>query len=169
MLQKTYQKSMVVYHVSQKSMIDFFIGRKVVTVSDSISEKQVKFAAEANRWTYGIKDITTPIPMDTSVFKGDNLWIQKPFVQFFDKSMVLLDDANWLAMENGAIFPVDYVIISKNPKLSIKECRVRFPCKVVIFDASNTWKNTAKWMAECKSQGWIYHDVRSQGAWEDYQ
>ncbi|MEZ4892191.1 MAG: hypothetical protein R2778_04140 [Saprospiraceae bacterium] len=60
---------------------------------------------------------------------------------------------------------VHAIILSKSPHLSVKQCREKFPCSIVVFDASNYFKTIERWRQECESNGWPYHDIRKQGAW----
>jgi len=47
----------------------------------------------------------------------------------------------------------------------VAQCRERFPCALVVFDASNSFRQVERWRKECETEGWACHDVRKLGAW----
>jgi len=159
------QEQMTVYHVSKSSLMDFFDGQKVVGLSDTLTAKQVLFAAQPNRWASGVRDIQSFSLGGDAVFAHPNLMFDPPFVQFFNLKIVIINDARWSKWSGVAPVPVDVLLLSKSPRISIAQCRAQFPCKLVVFDASNTWKQAERWKAECEAEGVAYHDVREQGAW----
>ncbi len=164
-LNKQTQQTAVIYNVNKARLIDFMDGDQVFALSDTLSRKQEYFAALANRIASGMHEKTTVYFSGTSVLLGQNLFIDLPFVQFFNQKMVLVDDVRWVKFGNPKPLAVDVLVLSKSPKVSVAECRERFPCALVVFDASNTFRQAERWRKECKEEGWAYHDVRSMGAW----
>lgn len=59
---------------------------------------------------------------------------------------------------------VDYIIISKNPKLFIPNLAAVFNCGVYIFDASNPLWKIEKWKKDCEELHLRFHSVPEQGA-----
>lgn len=158
------QRQIAVYHISQSRLIDFFDGKKVVSLSDSlITAKQVLFAAQPNRWAGGMREISA-LRFDTT-FANSNLLYDPPFVQFFNQKMILLDDVKWLRISQVSPIPVDVLLLSDNPNVQIAECRERFPFRFVVFDSSNRLNLIKRWKSECEFAGIPYHDVRQSGAW----
>ena len=102
---------------------------------------------------------------DSTAFASPNLWVDLPFVQFFDQKMALIDDVCWVKKGNTQAIAVDVLVLSKSPNVSVAECRERFPCTLVVFDASNSYRQAERWRKECAMEGWAYHDVRRIGAW----
>ncbi|MDO8368000.1 MAG: ComEC/Rec2 family competence protein [Saprospiraceae bacterium] len=164
-LGKQQQRSTVIYSVNKARLIDFFEGDRTISLSDTLTKKQESFAAQANRTASGTREKTTVLFSDTVGFFGDNLLIALPFVQFFDQKMVLVDDARWVSSGNPKPLVVEVLVLSKSPKISVAECRARFPCALVVFDASNTFRQAERWRNECALEGWAFHDVRTMGAW----
>ena len=164
-LNKQTQQTVVIYSVNKARLMDFMDGDQVYSLSDTLSKKQESFAALANRTASGMREKTTVYFSDTSFFLGRNLLIDLPFIQFFNQKMALIDDTRWVATRNSPPFPVDVLVLSKSPKISIAECRERFPCSLLVFDASNTFRQAERWRTECELKGWAFHDVRTMGAW----
>ncbi len=162
---KQAQQTMVVYHMpKQKRLIDFFDGRHAYCLADTLSAKQENFAAKPNRVASGIREKTGVMLDALQPFRSDNLLCDKPFAQFFQLKIALIDDAQWL-MPSAAPVAVDVLLLSKGPELSLEACREKFPFGIAVFDASNPRRKVARWVQECADNGWACHDVRAQGAW----
>lgn len=162
---KQAQKTILIYTINKARLIDFMEGDRTVALSDSLTYKQESYAAQAARTAFGMRSIEHLYCSDTLRFTQANLLIDWPFVQFFKQRMVLLSDVYGLSQGNSPPVPVDVLVLSKSPKVSIAECRERFPCKLAVFDASNSIRQVERWKKECEEAGWPYYDVRSMGAW----
>jgi competence protein ComEC len=164
--QKQVQRSITVYHVPrQKRLIDFFDGSNLYALSDTLTDRQEIFAAKANRVASAIRHKDAILLDEKTPVYGPNLLLHKPLLQFHEKKIALIDDAQWLLAEPKPSVEVDVLLISKNAAVSIKECRAQFPFTIAVFDASNSRRNTTRWIKECQENGWPFHDVRTQGAW----
>ncbi len=162
--EQEYQQEMVVYSISKHHLLDFFDGRLVVSLSDTLTRKQETFTAQSNRWALGMYQKTNLLLEVDSSFQSKNYCFDPPFVQFFDHKMVMLDDAKWVKPTSSAPFPVDVILLSNNPKVSIADCLRCFPSKQVVWDLTNSWKQTERWRVECKSLGVSGRDLRQDGA-----
>ncbi len=159
------QHQAVIYSINKYSLMDFFDGQSVVAISDSLSRKQLSFTADANRWAGGLHSLTTLYAGIDTNFTTGNIWYSPPFIQYFDKKIAVVDNAKWMNTDANVHIAVDILVLQKNPPITVAACRQRFPHALVIFDASNTWKQIARWKAECIAAGWPYYDVREQGAY----
>ena len=157
------QKKMIVYSIQKGRLMDFFDGTSAISLSDTLTKKQVLFAAQPNRWAGGIRNNTTVYIKPDHCTVMDNLLYNHPFIQFFDKRMVLLDDLLWL--KGASQIPTDILVISKNAATDIVECQKKFPAGIVVFDNTNSRRKVEKWVAQCIAEGIPFHDVRTQGAW----
>lgn len=164
-LEKQTQAKAVVYCINKARLMDFFNGDRVVSLMDSLSKKQESFAATANRTASGMREKTTVFCSSNTTYSGANLWVEWPFIQFFNQKMVLIDEANWVFKGEPIPIEVDALILSKSPKVSVADCRERFPFKLLVIDASNSIKQSERWRTECEIAGWACHDVRKMGAW----
>jgi competence protein ComEC len=59
---------------------------------------------------------------------------------------------------------LDYIIISKNPRLDLADLAKVFDCKQYIFDASNSSWKIEQWKKECEELHLHFHSVSEQGA-----
>jgi competence protein ComEC len=159
------QRQMAVYSISQSRLIDFFDGQKLVSLSDSLTAKQVLFAAQPNRWASGAREISATNFATEAGFTHPNLFYDPPFAQFFSQKIAAIDDAKWLKNNGAPPIAVDVLLLSNNPNVKISECQARFPFRLVVFDSSNRLKLIARWKSECEAAGIPYHDIRTSGAW----
>ncbi len=162
--EQEYQREMVVYSISKHHLLDFFDGRTVVSLSDTLTRKQETFAAQSNRWASGMCEKTSLTLERDSLFQSKNCCFAAPFIQFFDRRIVLLDDSKWVSADQSTPFPVDAILLSNNPKVRIADCLRCFPSQLVVWDHTNSWKQSERWRAECESLGVVGHDVRQEGA-----
>jgi len=159
------QKQCVVYSIPKQRLLDFFDGDQVWTLSDTLTPKQILFAAQSNRWALGMyTQQQIYLDRDTAV-AGQNFFYWPPFIQFFDQKMLLLDDARWVRSGTTAPVPVNIVLLTKNPDISIAECRLHFPAEMFVFDVTNKWKQVEQWKEECTVLGVSYYDMRENGAY----
>ncbi|MEO6039435.1 MAG: ComEC/Rec2 family competence protein, partial [Saprospiraceae bacterium] len=157
------QQQLVIYSISKHRLIDSFDGRCLVSLSDSLTKKQVVFAAQPNRWALGTWESTTHFLPDTN-FKARNCCFDPPFFGVFDRKMAIIDDARWVAGNQSISFPVDLILLSNNPKVSIADCVRQFPCQLIVWDGTNSWKQCERWRSECATLGLSGYDIRSTGA-----
>jgi competence protein ComEC len=165
LLQKQVQRTLVVYDLSkQRRLIDFFDGRQLFALSDTLTAKQEQFTAKSNRIASGVRLKTTVMFAENKPFYSDNLVVHKPFLQFFNQKIALIDDARWIGARAAPI-QVEAVVISKSPELTMAAIQEKFPCQILVFDASNSRRKVNSWRTECEARGWAFHDVHARGAW----
>ncbi|MFN8304572.1 MAG: ComEC/Rec2 family competence protein [Saprospiraceae bacterium] len=157
------QGQMVVYQVNKRSLVDFFDGTTAWAAADSVSPKQVLFAAQAKRWSMGVRQVRSLAP-EPDFFQNGHLLYAPPFIGFYDLKIA------WLAPEtrlqgHPASVPVDVLLVSGNPDSDPPEALHCFPATRVVLDASNSGKTLRRWKKECQRLGISCHDVREQGAW----
>ncbi|MCK6694610.1 MAG: ComEC family competence protein [Thermoanaerobaculia bacterium] len=164
-IRQSEQRQITLYHANRNFLLDCFDGQTRFSFSDSITGRQEKFAAQAHRWAHGIRhDI--PVNKDT-LFIAPNLYARAPFVQFYEKTLVIIDDKRWIQPSVRAPVGVEVLVLRNNVKLRLDDCLRQFPARLVVFDASNSRGRVERWKAECKSLNIPFHDVREQGAWVD--
>lgn len=161
---KQEQRVITVYHLSrQQRMIDFFDGNQAVTLSDSITWKQEQFAAGGFRTASAIFHRTTATLSDKIQFQSGNFVQKGPFIGFFGARIAFFESG--YDIRSLPDFPVEVIILSRNTGISLVQCHRKLQFRTVVSDASNSRRQSEKWRKECAENGWIFHDVKSGGAW----
>ncbi len=150
------QKKIIVYNVPAHKAIDFIDGNSFHFVGDTdlVSDGLLKnFHLKPGRISLMVAKEENNIPL----FQNNN------FYQFYDKRILLIDTGVIYKSSPKKIY-VDYIIISKNPKVSIPRLAEVFNCDVYIFDASNPLWKIDKWKKDCEELHLRSHSVPEQGA-----
>ncbi|HET7117284.1 MAG TPA: ComEC/Rec2 family competence protein [Hanamia sp.] len=151
------QKKMIVYNIPFHTAIDFIDGNKNHLVSDSaLSEDKVlqNFNLKPARISFMANNESD---MESLVF------LQNNFYQFYNKKILIIDTSiSYSPILQKVV--VDYLIISKNSKVKIKDLAQLFECKQYIFDASNSLWKIGQWKKECEELHLQSHSVSEQGA-----
>lgn len=158
------QKKIVIYHSYRNSIIDFFDGKNGFSFHQKdIEEKNLSFATQNNRWANDIKKVK-PIHFENLKFQSENIFYQKPFIQFFDKSIAILDDT--FQFRKGVKIKVDFIIIQNNPNFKMEDISQNLLFEKIIFDTSNSQWKVEKWKTGCQELNIQYYDIFEQGAFE---
>ncbi|MGZ6539769.1 MAG: hypothetical protein ACXVEB_15450, partial [Bacteroidia bacterium] len=149
------QKKLIVYNVSSHKAIDYIEGNAYHFYGDS------DLVEEGLLQNFHLK----PGRISLMLTKRDtsSLFQQNNFVGFYGKRILMIDSAVDFKPLVKKI-KVDYIIISKNPKLFISNLAKVFECGVYIFDASNPMWKIEKWKKDCEELHLRFHSVSEQGA-----
>jgi competence protein ComEC len=151
------QKKIIVYNVPMHSAIDFIDGGQYQLVADSgilhdpLLQKYNLYPARISLSANNSRRLIDPI------FHNNN------FYQFYNKKLLMIDTAKLYLPSPKKIF-LDYMVISKNPKIKIRDLAQAFDCSHYIFDASNSLWKIEQWKKECEELHLQFHSVSEQGA-----
>ena len=84
------------------------------------------------------------------------------FMQFESKRIAIVNEK--FSPDTNAVIFLDFIIISGNPKISIRELRKFFPQGEIVIDASNHPYNVTKWLKEAAMFRISCHAVTRDGA-----
>ncbi len=151
------QQKLIVYNVPQHQSIDFINGNSYKFIGDSI------LLADGMLQNFHLKPARISLQLNKKVDSLPALQNYSYFYLFNNKKILLIDDA--------IVFPpaeqkinIDYIIISKNPKLYIPELAKAFNCSRFVFDGSNSLWKIAKWKKDCEQLHLPCYSVPEQGA-----
>jgi competence protein ComEC len=153
---------LTIYAVNQKSLADFFDGRQGITLTDTLTARQERFAAQNHRWSAGIRvEEALLLPTDTA-FRHERFRYHPPFLDAGRRRLALIDRHH---VASALVpMPVDALWLRGNPRMAVAEAVARYPTRLVVADASNSRRQTARWQSECAALGLAFHDVRTMGA-----
>jgi len=159
------QQQVVIYNISNETLIDFVAGTTIYTWSaDSIALKKANYAAQNYRWAMRMKEQNF-ISKDRSVFESASLFRQANYVKFGNYRMVLIDKKTLVATTPRQLLFCEAILLRDNPSIAIQELLDNYSFGLLIFDQSNSRKQIDKWKATCEQQGINYYDIGEEGAY----
>lgn len=151
------QQKLIVYNVPQHQSIDFINGNSYKFVGDSI------MLVDGMLQNFHLKPARIALQLKRKLDTLSNLFQQNNFYQFNNKKIVVIDTtAAFVPLQQK--INVDYIIISKNPKLYISQLAKVFNCSQFIFDGSNSLWKIANWKKDCEQLHLRCYSVPEQGA-----
>jgi competence protein ComEC len=150
------QKKIIVYNISQNRAIDFINGRNYLFIGDTDLINN-DFARNFHLKPSRIKQRTQ------AAASLDDLASNNNYVSFGTKKILLLD--NTISFDSSVVkYPIDLLVVSKNPKLYMARLNSSFAIKKIVFDGSVPVSKLKYWKKDCDSLGIPYHDVVEKGA-----
>ncbi|MGZ8554505.1 MAG: ComEC/Rec2 family competence protein [Chitinophagaceae bacterium] len=154
--EKSKQQKVIVYNVAQSQAIDFINGRHFIFAGEPGLEKN-DFARN-----FHLKPSRTLQRIRETDFL-DGFLRKENYISFCNKNIVLLDSSNSYK-QSTTRYPIDLLVVSKNPKLYLPHLANSFIINQVVFDGSAAAWKLKSWKKECDSLGIPYHDVSEKGA-----
>lgn len=140
------QKKFIVHHIPKYSAISFISGKNQYSVIDSAlinNKKLMKFRLEA---FFGHQHIS---PFNSNTFKLSKVHIDGMTVYHFNKMKIGVIDERYNTINKP--IQLDYLVISKSPRIKLNKLRQQIKAKTYIFDTSNSNWDEKNWKEECKS------------------
>jgi competence protein ComEC len=151
------QKKLIVYNVPQHQAVDFtdgnefrFIGDSILTVNGMLANFHLKPARIALQLTTKVNSLST-------LYQQDHLFL-------FNNKKILFIDKSIVFEQAEQKIDIDYIIVSKGPKLYISQLAKVFNCSQYIFDGSNSLWKIANWKKDCEQLHLRCYSVPEQGA-----
>lgn len=150
------QQKIIVYNVPQKTAIDFIDGREFQFVGDT------DLLAEGFARNFHLKPSRVLLRI-SQVDKLKSLQQQAGFINYMGKRIFHLSTS--VSFDTSATkYPIDLLIISKNPRVYFKNLVTALEIKQVVFDASAPAWKVKYWKKDCDSLKIPWHDVTQKGA-----
>lgn len=151
------QKKIIVYNVPMHSAIDFIDRHQYHLLADS------DFVNDTLLQKYNLSPARISLNARNSATLIHPIFHHNNFYQFYNKKILIIDSAN-IFLPSSQKVALDYVVISKNPKIKIGDITQTFECGQYIFDASNSLWKIEQWKKECEELHLQFHSVAEQGA-----
>jgi competence protein ComEC len=155
--QTSQQQKMIVYNVPQHQSIDFIDGNTYKFIGDPAMQQ------EGMLQNFHLKPGRIALQLNRNSDSLSSLHEKNNFFQFNNKKILLIDEPVVFAPSEQKV-NVDYIIISKNPKLYIAQLQEAFNCDQYIFDGSNSLWKIAQWKKDCEKLHLRSYSVPEEGA-----
>ena len=151
------QQKIIVYNVPQHQSIDFISGNNYKFIGDAV------LLADGMLQNFHLKPGRIALQLHNRVDQIPFLHQNNSFYQFNNKKILLIDKPVVFEASQQKI-NVDYIIISKNPRLYISQLANVFNCGQIIFDGSNSLWKIDKWKKDCEQLHLRCYSVPDEGA-----
>ncbi|NVO02486.1 MAG: ComEC family competence protein [Bacteroidetes bacterium] len=158
------QRKIIVYNIKKATAIDFIDGKNTYLYGDSSflnNSRHSDFYVKASHTNFDVKS-SEKINMNGDLI-NENFYKKSNFVQFFNKRIAFINKLNFNKDNNNRL-EVDYLVISDNAKINLKELKNLYNPKMIIFDSSNSIWKTEKWIKECEEIHLQFYSVLKSGA-----
>lgn len=162
-----HQQKIIVYHVNKFTAIEFSENKTCTMLIDSVLQKEpskIDYHIR-NNWVKNGTNSNHNVHLLMANIEQGNLYKRDNYIQFFDKTMVLVNPELILIPTNKKMH-INYLVISQNPDIKIVDLQECFDFEKVIIDSSNPYWKIQKWIESCKSVAIDYYLVKDKGAWE---
>jgi competence protein ComEC len=160
------QRKMVVYAIPKTSAFEFIEGKQQLILADSSlinDEQKFGFHIQNHHTACGIHTKNFKALTENCLNEEVQLYKHQNFIQFADQRIAIVEAWN-KNLSGFHTIKLDYLILSKNAKASIKDMLKVFEPKLIIADASNTQWKTSQWEKECDALQQAFYDVGRKGA-----
>lgn len=160
------QRKIVFHKASGHPLISFINERNHVVLTDSTLSSDISAAAyylegltvEAGLNNPQINTLTMPC-----LSKGHYVESLPEFYSFHGKRIVVMS-GNCILPETGSTLKTDYVLLCRNPWVSIEEVTRCFPDARVIADNTSSYRKAEEWKVQADSLNIDFYDLREEGA-----
>ncbi len=153
--QDKHQRKLIVYNIYRHSAVDILEGNNFIHFGDDATQNpaQQDFYLTPSRISFHANE-----EEDSTA-----LQIGNHFISSNNKNIFILNKTLPVVALPEKI-PMDVIIVSYNPRISMSDVVNVFNCKEIIFDSSNPPWKIAQWTKECDSLHLPFHSVARQGA-----
>jgi competence protein ComEC len=151
------QQKLIVYNVPQHRAIDFIKGNSYQFVGDSV------LLQDGMQQNFHLKPARIALQLNKPTDSLSVKLLNPKFCQFINKKIFMIDQS-FIFDSIPKRIDIDYIIISKNAKLGIKQLADFFNCQLYVFDASNSMWKIDKWQKECEELHLRNFSIPKQGA-----
>jgi competence protein ComEC len=171
-IQVSKQRQVVVFNIPKSSAINLIEGHSGVLITDSnlsCNRSMMMFNIIHYWWDCGLRENdVSVISTGSNTFKNGScrmMSLHKNFLKFHDKRMMLLDDYQQINSIDTVPTEIDFLVLSKNPKIHLKELAKKMRFKQLIIDSSNSFRQAERWQNEAKQLGLNIYSVQHSGAY----
>lgn len=174
-LEQIQQKKFIIYNLNNTSAYNFIDGRDNLLFSDTslINDPYKLLFHVHNNWInlgVGNENIialnefwSLPGSDNSMTALKSPFFVKENFMQFYNKRIAFIN-APIKEIAFGQKLKLDYVVLSKNVKTTIRKLLKTVDCKTIIIDSSNSVYKTQGWLNECAELNMDCYSVTENGA-----
>jgi len=155
-IQKEKQQKLVVYNIPRHKAMDIMEGKNYQFIGDSL------LSQDGFLYNFHLKPCRI-LNRVTVIDQLSSIKFQHELISSSHRKVILIDSILNPSIVDKRI-KVDAIILSKNPKLSIRQLAEVFDCDEFVFDASNSLWKINQWKKDCENLHLRHHSIPEQGA-----
>jgi competence protein ComEC len=157
------KKRVVVYNVYKHSVISFMDGHSLYRFqSADVDDKSILFNVKGHENALRVQQ--RQVLNIGGTVKNETIYSNGNIVYFNEKIFLIIDETFDIERITTKL-KVDYVILTGNPRLFLKDLIAKIDCQQIIVDASNSQKKIGYWKKDAAEFGVNLYDVDA-GAWQ---
>lgn len=169
------QRKFIVYNIPKHTAINFIDGDDNILVTDEKLHKtknKLMFHVQNNWIDKGVEtekivniEQLKKTHLLSNIYKIDNknLFTKNNYFQFYNKQVAIVDN-NIIPFRPTNKIQVDYLIWTKNCRLTLNQINTMFNFKFLIIDSSNSNYTNTKLVNEAEQLNVVYWSILKQGA-----
>jgi competence protein ComEC len=171
------QKKVFIYHINKLTAINFIDGSDNILIADKElinNPDKMMFHIYHNWYRSGINTVkfinVNYLDKKRELhnmyrINNDKLFIKENYLQFYNHTFVIINNRKQLFDSLKYRLPVDYVIITKDPDITLNDINRNFEYKAIIADASNSNFKINNWLNELAEVNNKFYNIKDKGAW----
>lgn len=157
------RKSMfVVHHTPKMSAIQLINHSKAIFLHNN------QIAEDDKSIQYNIKPLQEYLHIENTNVIEKLLWKPVNYFSLNNKRFVQIKDNYFLKYTPVSKLKTDYIILSEDIQIAVKELMNYFEFELIIFDTSNSYYTINRWEKECKENEIEYVNILNDGAYIEY-
>ncbi len=162
-----------VFQLKGATAIEFVKGYHSIVLADSAGIDQLTAASKRRpeiRKRHYLPLQEQEEQANPGVYTGTNLFpghllLDLPFIQFFDKRILLLSDStDYCSVPSNSKIRIDYVLLTHNCRAELSTLQNCFDFDTLVIDGSNKGWLAKKWAADADSLSLVRYNTYEQGA-----
>ena len=162
------QTKMVIYDINKNTAIDLIDGHSTTFIADTnlISDfSLITFHISSNRGDLKINNnnvqsysINNSDEDKLPIIHQQHVAYYDKSIQFYGKRILILNDLDQLddAANSGRL---DYLVLSDNIKVKIKELNSKYNFRLLVIDGSNSATHNKNWVQQCKDTNTPFYSI----------
>lgn len=152
-INKNQQQKLIIYNIPKQTAIEIVRGDSIYFIGDSAILKDER----------GMNFHIKPSRIQNRINHQNLSFLHNTYFEVAAKKIIVLSkNISYMHIQDQPL--IDYLILSKNARLSILELMDKIKFKQLIADGSNSKWKTAQWKKDCDSLHLHFHSVPDQGA-----
>ncbi len=147
---KNLNNQVFVYNIKDVSTINFIGEKNILLADNSVLNSDIKKYSFLNNWMHFNKKNYEFIDINTPNYNSQFFTKQRNYFKVNSKTFLIINTEKQVEFLSEKKLFVDYIIISKSPKIKINEILNLYETKILIFDSSNDFYSIEDWKTECE-------------------